>query len=352
MTDKKFYSEITDEFITLFKDKVVSAKSIVVSSHTSPDDDSISSVLGIHYYLTEVLKIAKDKINIFYTGEKTDTWIFFERYSEIKFVNDIYNHIAEEDLIIFLDGSGWRRFSRSEEIAKIKNYVICIDHHPTPEDIFDLHLVATQYPASVEIIYRLFLEKESLDKEICEIILMGILGDTGNFRFIKPDQSSTLGIAERLINDGSITVESLQSKYQSMSIVVYKTLQELMKNSKIEKAEGWPEFIVSYLTLDYINENKLDDNVMGEASGLFAPYLKSIKGIGWGFTVTPKLADGMCRISLRSIPNSVSVRDIMEKTKFGGGHDRAAGGKVKTNDPEEGIKILLRWMSDNKPVMN
>ena len=299
MNDKKFYQEINSEFKTLLNEKVLDAKSIVISSHTSPDDDSISSVLGVYYYLTEILKINKNKINMLYTGEKLSTWEYFKNFSEIRFVDDIYKHISQDDIIIFVDGSGWKRFSRSEEIANLKNYVICIDHHPTPENIFDFHLVATQYPACAEIIYRLFFEGETLDKEICEILLMGILGDTGNFRFIKPQQHASFSVAERLVKDGQITVESLQSKYQSMAINVYKALQEFMKNSTIEQVDGWPDFLVSYLSPEYVKENKLDDNVVSEASGFFAPYLKGIREVEWGFTVIPKIDDGMCRISLR-----------------------------------------------------
>ena len=348
---KKFFTEIEPEFQQDFKEKSLSANSIIISSHTSPDDDSISSVLGVHYYLTEILKIDKSKIRIIYTGEKVNTWEYFKRFSEVEFVDDIYKHIGEDALIIFTDGSGWKRFSRNDEIKNLNNYVVCIDHHPTPEDRFDLHLVATQYPAAAEMVYRLFFEQETLDKEICEIILMGILGDTGNFRYIKPNQSTTLSIAERLIKDGEINVETLQNQYRSISVTVYKSLQELMKNSTIEKLDNWPDFLVSYITAEYIKENNLTDMNVSEASGLFTTYLKSIKGVNWGFIVTPRMLDGACRISLRSIPNSVSVRDMMERMRLGGGHDRASGGKILTADPIEAIKIIKQWMSQNTPVI-
>ncbi len=348
---KKFYSEITEEFRILFDQKIKDSESIVIASHIAPDDDSISSVLSTHYYLTEILKIDKSKIRILYTWDKIDTWNYFERFSEIEFVDDIYKHIGEKETIIFTDGSGWRRFSRNSDIKQLKNYVICIDHHPTPEDRFDLHLVATSRPSTAEIIYKLFFENEELNKEICELILMGILGDTGNFRYVKPNQSETFLIAEKLVRKGQITVESLENKYRTISIPVYKTLQEIMKNSQIMKLENWPDFLVAYITPEFIEENNLNDSQISEASGIFTPYLKSLSGVDWGIVVTPRIVDKACKLSLRSIPNSVSVRSLMEEMKIGGGHDRAAGGSIQTVNPSEAIEILLNWMRANKPLI-
>jgi phosphoesterase RecJ-like protein len=349
--DNKFYSEPNDEFVSQFKSKTLDAKSIVIASHIAPDEDSISSVLATHYYLTEVLKIDRNKVRILYTWEKVDNWNYFKRFSEIEFVDDIYKHIEGDDLVIFTDGSGWKRFSRIDDVRTLQNYVMCIDHHPTPEDKFNLHLVGTQYSSTAEIIYKLFFENEKLDKEICEIILMGILGDTGNFRFVKPDQAGVFIVAERLVREGKIIVESLQSKYQSISIPVYKTLQELMKNSRIEKVNNWPEFLVAYVTPEFIKENNLTDAQLSQSSGIFTPYLKGLKGIEWGVVVTPRLEDGSCKLSFRSIPNSVSVRDLAERMKIGGGHDRAAGAAIRRLKPEEAINILKDWMSANEPVI-
>lgn len=346
---KLFFDKVSEKFTEKFDEKVKKAKSIVLSSHIAPDEDSVSSVLGIHYYLTEILKIDKNKIKILYTWQQTDTWDYFERSGEIKFVDDIYYHMEKSDLIIFTDGSGWMRFSRNADIKKFKNFTICIDHHPTPEDQFDLHLVDSSFGSTAEMVYWLFFEKQKLDKEICEIILMGILGDTGNFRFVKPEQSKVFNVAERLVREGDVIVESLQNKYQNMSIEVYKILQELMKNSEIRRVEGWPTFLVSYITPEFSKEHNLDDSQISEASGGFTPYLKTLKGISWGFVITPRSESKFCHLSLRSIPGSVSVRDLMERTKFGGGHDRAAGGKISTSDPKEAIKTMEDWMAKNKP---
>ncbi len=348
---KLFFKDIDTRFVQEFGKRVQDAKSIVISSHISPDDDSISSVLGVHYYLTEVLEIPSDKVHILYTGEKVGKWNCFERFAKIEFVDDIHGFIKPEDLVIFTDGSGWGRFSRKPEISELKNSVICIDHHQTPQNKFDLHLVAPQYTSTAEVVYRLFYENQKqLSKEICEILLMGILGDTGNFRFVRPDQAEIFAIAGRLVKEGNISVEALQNQYQYMTVEIYKALQELMKNSSVEKVEGWPDFLVTYMTAEFAKENSLRDVQVSDASANFTPYLKGLKGIEWGVVITPR-EDGSSSLSGRSIPNSVSIRDMMERMKIGGGHDRAAGGRIDTADAKEALKKLMSWMEKNKPLI-
>jgi nanoRNase/pAp phosphatase (c-di-AMP/oligoRNAs hydrolase) len=54
-------------------------------------------------------------------------------------------------------------------------------------------------------------------------------------------------------------------------------------------------------------------------------------------------------VSFRSSPGSVVTREIGEKMGIGGGHDRASGGKLLTNDTKIAIKTVLDWMKKNKP---
>ena len=69
---KKFFDKIDGKFASEFKRKVLDSPSIVLASHISPDDDSIYSVLGMHYYLTKILGVPEKQVNILYTWEKTE----------------------------------------------------------------------------------------------------------------------------------------------------------------------------------------------------------------------------------------------------------------------------------------
>lgn len=343
----KHFNEITNEFKSdLFK-RIDQAESIVISSHISPDDDSISSVLAIYYYLTEIK--GKNKVNIIYTGTQINNWEYFLNFDQIVFVEDLAAHVKDIDLLILVDGSGWGRFSREKMPENLHGKVVCLDHHPNPEDLFDLHLVATQYPAAAEIVYRIFFENEKLNKDICETLLLGITGDTGNFRYLKSDQADTILIAHKLVSEGEVYLDDLKTKYENMEEKVFKALAEYMKNSEILEIDGWPKFMVTHVDQDYVSEHDLDDNQVKEASASFTQYLRYIKGVTWGFILTPR-SDGATHISFRSSPGSVNVNKIA--TAFGGGgHVRASGGKVENQNVVSAKAAIIEWMKSNPPVL-
>lgn len=352
MKGKKFYTKVNDEFRQSFLEKVKSSGKIVIASHKSPDDDSISSVLTMYWYLVEELKV-KAEVSIVYTGEQLDSWSYFKNFEKIQFVDDLANHLEGVDTLILVDGSGWGRFSRNENISDFSGFTICIDHHQTPEDKFDLHLVDSKKLANAELLYRLFLEEVELDKEISEVVLLGILGDTGIFKFVNSDNAGVFEVAQKLVENGKINIQELAAKFQKYSEKSYVGLVELIKNSKFESIQGWPKFIYSHMSRDFVNANGLGDNDVSVASGLFSVHFtRSIEGVDWGVVITPLQESERFSLSLRSLPGSANVREMMEKTGYGGGHDRAAGGAIEAENVEEAIEELFSWMKENKPKLS
>ncbi len=349
---KILYKKITKEFITSFEKRVKAAKLIGITSHFSPDDDSIASVLSVYHYLTGYLKIAKNKIKILYTGDLNNKWKYFENFNKINFVKDIADHVKNVDLMILLDGSFWNRFSRDEKVGNYKGVTFCIDHHPVLEAEFDFHLNVKEATSTAELVYKLFYDGKNLDKKRSEILLLGILGDTGNFEFIDSSKADILGIAEILIKSGNINVQTFISLYNKISEKEYFCLSCLISNSKIMEIPRWPKFMISFLETSFIKKNKLTDNETSYGAHTFMRYLRAINGVDWGIVITPRLHDQTHSISLRSQPGSINVREMMEKMKIGGGHDRAGGGKIKTFNTKKATDTILNWMRENKPTFS
>lgn len=343
---KKFYSEITDEFLNDFNALVNESDRILITSHFSPDDDSISSVMSLFIYLTENLKL--QNVDTLYTGSKSDRWDYFPYYKNIQFVEDIADNISEYDLVIFVDGGKWDRFSNKEKPNKFPK-TICIDHHLQDDSEFDLHLLLKDAPATAVIIYKLYYENlTELDEDICKSLLLGILGDTGGFRYLKPTQSETLLIGERLVREGKINIDEFQTNYNVLAQKVFLAVQELMKNTEINKIGEWPAAMTSYLSMEYVNSHGLNVNDVKEAAGFFTAYLRIIEGVQWGYVITPR-GDGYFSVSFRSSPQSVNVRLIAEQMN-GGGHDNAAGAKFETNDVNDVINHIAKWLEENEPT--
>ena len=343
-------------------------ETIVITGHVGPDDDSVASVLAVYWLIKE--KFPKKKMEMVCTGEQISAFESFKGFGKIRFVEELVDWLttlripprkspyqntlvapvtpgeairpltgetsASKPLVIMLDGSQFDRFSRRpEKLKKLAGKTICIDHHSSPIDDFDLSLVDSSASSCAEIIYCLFHKNKEVDKKLAEIYLLGILGDTGNFTYLKPNQTETLLIAKKLIEVGEIEIQELQSRYQQYSKKVFGLMGELMSNTRYFDGVGeWPPFQVSFLS------KAGDDKDVSKASHLYIrQYLKSIKGYNWGFVITSR-EDGSCSVSFRSLPGVVNVRKLAEKFN-GGGHDLASGGEVEVSDPEKVLEVIL-----------
>lgn len=347
------YSQLSSEFTSTFFDLVNKANKTVITAHESPDDDSIGSVLSVCEILTT--KYPSKSIRIIYSGEPEGKYRIFKNYDKIEFVPDLAEEISEIDLLIVLDGSQFSRFSKQPEKLRAIPNIICIDHHSSPIDGFALSLVSPAYPSCSEIIYLALCTDFEVSRELAEIFMLGILGDTGNFTYLKPHQTETLTTAKRLLEISKIEIQEFQSRYRTISKQVFDVIQELIKNTSYSSASGWPNFQYAFVEEVSRIKGECTDSEVSEASHIYmSHYLRTIKDHPWGFVITPKL-NGDCGISSRSLPKSVSVRDMMERMKLGGGHDRAAGGTFKKVggdvSAKDCVEKVLSWINNNKPAI-
>jgi len=343
------------KFVTEFLKLANKAKTICITAHLSPDEDSVAAMLAVYHFLT--VKYPKKKIKIIQTGEKVDKYNIFANFDKVQFVRDLIDHLAGVDLLIMLDGCEFSRFTyQAEKLKSFKIKTICIDHHSSQPDNFNLSLIIPNYSSCIEIIYLSFFKKQKINKALAEIFMLGILGDTGCFKYLKPDQLKTLEIAKKLIKIADIEIQEFLARYETIPKKVFKIVSELIKNTKYHQIKNWPDFQVSFIERGFAKENNLGNNEVSEASHIYmSHYLRLVKGYPWGFVLTPKV-NGDYSISFRSLPQSVNVRNLMERMRLGGGHNRAAGGgfKMKNNKPRqvpECLKKILNWMKHHKPVL-
>ena len=226
--------KFADEFFKSVSD----AKNIVITSHTSPDDDSVGSVLVIYWTIKN--KYPKKNVEAIYTGERENRYKKFEGYDKIKFVPDLADNMNGVDLLIMLDGGGFGRFSNQpEKLRKFAGKTICIDHHSSPPDGFDLFMLCPQLLSSCQIIYESFYKTADIPKPIAEALLLGLLGDTGNFSYLGPSDLGAFDMGKRLIDILQIQVQEFVARYSLISPRIFKLISELIVNTKLEKIEGW-----------------------------------------------------------------------------------------------------------------
>lgn len=342
-----------EAFKETFWKLVSESEHILVTSHISPDEDSFSSVLVMYALLQE--KMPGKHVRIAYTGEAVPRFSSFLNFDKIEFVDDVANLVSEVDLLIMLDGGEYHRFSKMPEQLQTAKKTIAIDHHASAPGTFSASLIDTNMTSTSELLYRLFASDMNISKEIAETFLLGMLGDTGNFAFVKPAQGEIFTIAQKLLQTADTSIEILQSRYRAMSQREFALIQLFMKNTSYTEIPNWPAVQYSFITEDEVKAGAYSEVEISAGSAMYiGKYLRSVSGYPWGFVATPK--DEGCKFSFRSMPGSVNVRDMVERIGIGGGHDRAAGAAFKKTDVpvsvEQGIQNMFDWMKANKPELN
>ncbi len=347
------YQDLKNQFDRLVKD----AKSIFITSHTSPDDDSISSVLAVYYYLTHDLGLTKP-IRIVYTGDYKNElrYSYFENFNLVEVTENSQDQTKPIDLVIMVDVNDIARTTDVEKPRKnrdFNNKFIIIDHHTNEiekEDLSDLY-IDVKISSTAELLYKLFWQNspEKITKELAEILLLGILGDTGQFRYIEPtDQyKDTLITSDNLIKLGNIKINEFISHYDKKKINTLKVYALLVNHLTIEYVDGWLPLVYSYVENEELKD--FTNEEIGSGVAIFRNITAEIAGAEWGFTVKPKPNKSGYSISFRSTAGNVNVREIAEHFG-GGGHISAAGALLPetVNSAKEGVDLILDYLRSVK----
>lgn len=302
--------------------EIEQSNNICINGHINPDGDCVGSALSIYNY---ILKVFPDK-NVKIYLQKSN-----EKFSLLNGYDKIINNVIDEyiyDLAIAVDFSGKDRageFYKYYDKAKRK---IVIDHHENPDIYSDDSFIFPEISSTAELCFELF-DKNYIDKYIAECIYLGIIHDTGVFRYCSTT-AHTLEIVSFLMGKGidfnKIQEETLYSKTYTQQKVIGHCLSKikLYLNNKIA---------FSYLTLKEqadLHATSVDiDNVIF--------YIKETDSIDIAIFAY-EISNGLFKISLRSKNDNINLSTIAKKFD-GGGHRMAAGAKIKAS-PDKIIEIL------------
>ena len=175
---------------------IARATSILLVSHIAPDGDAVGSLLGMVGPLRGMGKEITAAIDDGVPGD-----LRFIPGSEIVAPRV---DAGEFDLLITLDSSDLERIGRAGAYGMAHSrQVINLDHHPTNTRFGNIHLIAPEAVAAVEIVYD-FLAYLSvgISPSTAYALLTGLVTDTQGFR-ISATNSRTLSIAQDLMSKGA-----------------------------------------------------------------------------------------------------------------------------------------------------
>ena len=324
--------------INQLKKLILTPKKVVITTHRGPDGDAIGSSLGLSHFLSklghDVCVITPNEYASFlHWTPGNDEVIIYENNQ--KKADDITN---QADIIFLLDFSQISRIDNFGETVQISNAKkVMIDHHHGADNsIAELIYVDTSASSTAQLVYELIEAmgmENMIDKKIAECLYLGIMTDTGSFKY-PSTTNKTHEVTAKLINTGIDNAKIHDLIYDNSSENRIKLLGYCL-NKKLRLYLDKKSAIIS---LD-AKELKEFGFKNGDTEG-FVNYALAIKGIKFAAFVAEK--EGIVKLSLRSKGN-LKVNEIAKQYFNGGGHINAAGGvsQVSVNETIKKIEEII-----------
>jgi len=308
------------------KSLLASPKKIVIVPHKNPDGDAIGSTVALYNFLKskqhDAVVIAPNDYPEFlkWVPGQEDVLIF-EKNTE-----KATQLISDAEIIFTLDFNHFSRTGMMEEVlAKTETTYVMIDHHQQPDDYAKFTYSDVSCSSTCEMVYNFIEMLDETDKispEIASALYLGIMTDTGSFRF-SSTTSKTHRVIANLIDKGAKNANIHQDTFDNSSYERMQLLGVALNNMKV-----FSEYKTAYITL---SQEELDKHNFkkGDTEG-FVNYSLGIKGIIFAAIFIENKADKIIKISLRS-KGDFDVNQFARKHFEGGGHINAAGGKSDLN---------------------
>lgn len=294
---------------------------IVITGHKNPDGDSVGSSLALYHFVKALGKDAAichpDPCPEFLNWIKGKTEIAEFDHEEKK-VTDL---LLDADLIFCLDYNGASRLGEGMgavlEMATGKK--VMIDHHMQPDDFVDIAVSHPEVCSTCQLIFELIEHSgyaHLLNVHIGEAVYLGLMTDTGSFRFpaVEP---RTHEIAAKILSLGVEHWKIHESTYDHNRVEKIKLRSHIL----VEHLELLTEYKVAIIS---VSEEELNsfNYVQGDTEGLVNIAL-SLEGVNVAVFFSER--NGRVKISFRSKGNAF-VNELAKTHFNGGGHKFAAGG--------------------------
>lgn len=170
------------------------AKTILIAGHLRPDGDCVGAAAAAYLYLKKIYPEAQisayvEKVPEVYRFLDPEHSIFVEKLPE-----------GPVDLFLSLDSSSKDRLGEAERFFDTAGRTACIDHHVSNLGYARENFVEAGSSSACEVLYGL-MEEELIDTRIAEAIYIGIIMDTGVFRYSNTSKK-TMEIAGSLMEKG------------------------------------------------------------------------------------------------------------------------------------------------------
>ena len=279
-------------------------KNFLIVSHKNPDGDALGSEIAL------AMALMKLKKNVYIYNQDPPP----KRYSKFPKASLIQTEKKnfKEDVTIFVDCAEVDRIGKIKENIDFSKPLINIDHHIGNTKFGTVNVIKPDYSSTAEIIYKLIKNEIQMDKEIATYLYIGILTDTGAFRY--PNTTShSLRVASELVAYGVIASQVSEFIWFTDPEARIKLLGDVLQTMSLHG-----KISIMYVTKEMLEKHGAKEEDTEE----FIDYGLSIKGIETAAIIKER-DGGILKVSLRS-KNNIPVQELA--AKYGGGGHRTASG--------------------------
>ena len=301
-------SEEYDKQVDIICKELEKAKTVFCIAHPNSDGDALGSQLALYHYCKA-------------TGKECVCLNFDplpEQLSWLEGSEDVLPdlpHDGQYDIAFLMETTDVKRMGDRVRFFDRAKVSVHLDHHIGVKGLGTINLIDEKASSTCEILYNV-LEKMGtpLPKECREAIYVGIMTDTGNFRYNNSTPRAHKIIAKIVEND-LIIDEIYKRVYENTGfhrVVIHGTAMARAQ----QHCQG--KLVASWLSLEDFSKSGASEV---DSDGCIRN-LSCIKGIEAAI-LFKEMEDGKVKISFRST-GKIDVRQISQSFG-GGGHKLAAG---------------------------
>ena len=289
--------------------------SFLISTHVNPDPDGLCSELALGLFLRALGK----KVSIINEERVPKRYCFIPQVKMIKGYHSAVKNTF--DVAIVLDCGELERVGKVMGLVQDCRTVVNIDHHITNKDFGDQNLVLPAASSTSEILYDfLMAAKAKLTRDIAVNLYLGIVTDTGSFRY-ENTTSKTHAIISRLMQYDFCISDLYRQLYESIPLNDIQNYIKIIKNFRIMYKGK-----VLYVTLKNKDLKSFSEHF--DLKDKIFKFLRTIKGVEVVVIFVEK-EDKSTRVNFRS----QSHLDVAKLSSYfqGGGHKKASGCIIQGN---------------------
>jgi phosphoesterase RecJ-like protein len=297
-------------------------KRIVITAHANPDGDALGSSLGLYHYLKQF----GHRITVIMPTEIPEFLSWMKEYDQVLVYENTRlfsaNIVKEADIIFALDYNSLSRTELMRDILKESTaFKVMIDHHIDPDDFCQAVLSDTSASSTCQLVYE-FIEMmgapAAFNKDILDALYVGILTDTGGFRYAT--SARLFKIVASMLEFGIDSNKLSDLVFNAYTIKSFNLLAYCISDC-LEIMEDCNTGIIAVSQADHKKYNIQRGDLEGVVN-----FILKIQKIRCAVLITERRE--IVKLSMRS-KGDFSVQEICAKYFNGGGHKNASGGSMR-----------------------